>query len=154
MSFPFACTVRVKDIQQLALADGGALPMMPVDLAATPGSLTLVRIFLPGAVGGVVVTAQSVAVIPAAAVVVRMYTEIDKNYPPGTTIVMGQTGLPSLLGASPNDVLPGVVGLYDAGPLDVLWGATLPLLATIQTPTPGGPTGAGVLLVEYAIPLS
>jgi hypothetical protein len=113
-----------------------------VDATVMTGSIREIRMPITTS------ASQSSAVsIPANAVIAEATVKITTAYDVGT-IAVGRTGSTSLLvGATDN--LPTAIGSYQIEQ-DTTWGASaLPVLVTIT----GSPTtGAGFVIVKYAVP--
>ena len=109
-----------------------------------PGEKVLVEIPV-----GTAATASSGTVIPAGAVVTRVYVDVTTPYSSGATISVGQTGNVSLV-AGPNDSSPQTANVYDIFQRTA-WGSALAGLVTVA----GSPAaGAAIVGIEYAVPLS
>jgi hypothetical protein len=93
-------------------------------------------------------TQTSLSEIPAGAIVVKAYLDIQTAYPTGTMMQVGQVGTPDLLmGTSDND--PTFEDQYEADQ-DTPWGGSnLPVQVTVI----GSPAyGSGECVVTYTLP--
>lgn len=116
-----------------------------VDLGSALGAVKQIRFVI-----GTAATASSTTQIPANAIISDCQVKITTPYSGGATISVGRTGSTALLQTT-TDNLPQSSDTFEVTQ-DTAWGASpLAVLTTIGG-SPGA--GAGVVIVNYSVPLA
>lgn len=128
-----ATPVAANDLATKAYVDNGSV--------IADGGVQTIRVAL-----GTGAAQNSTTQIPASAIIVGEFLDIQTPYSAGTTITVGNAGSPALVMAA-GDSLATAAGIYQGNVIDTSWGGSP---ATVLFTIAGSPSvGAGFGVVQY-----